>query len=312
MRIGYPCINRSIGCRANKTFRLKSYSENRLIETVAGNLECLEKILCYNIQNDILFFRITSDLVPFASHPVCTLKWQNYFHKRFREIGNVISRHGVRISMHPDQFILLNSPDDGVTERSIKELAYHAEVLDLMELDQTAKIQLHAGGVYGDKEKSIARFIRRYNVLDATIRHRLVIENDDKLYDLADCLRISANTGIPVILDTFHHEVNNSGQSLNQAVASTSATWGTRDGLPLLDYSSQHPDGVKGRHAETIDTDHFQRFLSATRPHEFDVMLEIKDKELSARKAVSIARNDKRFVRSEIPVDEDASVRVRD
>ncbi|MBN2092117.1 UV DNA damage repair endonuclease UvsE, partial [candidate division KSB1 bacterium] len=87
MRIGYPCINWTIGCKGDRTFRLNSYSETRLIETVQNNLDCLLKMLQFNMANDILFFRITSDLVPFASHPVCSLNWQEYFKTKFAEIG---------------------------------------------------------------------------------------------------------------------------------------------------------------------------------------------------------------------------------
>ncbi len=134
MRIGYPCINRSIGCTGNRTFRLASYSDRRHLETVQSNISCLARILAWNLAHEILFFRITSDLVPFASHPVCTSGWQNHAADDLAGIGDFISASGIRISMHPDQFIILNSPDPRLTERSISELAYHAEVMDLMDL----------------------------------------------------------------------------------------------------------------------------------------------------------------------------------
>ena len=122
MKIGYPCINLSIGCKSDSTFRLKSYTDERLRSTIENNLDCLQRILQFNVEHDILFFRITSDLVPFASHPVCRFDWQDHFRDRFIEIGDFITRYKIRVSMHPGQYTVLNSPDISVVERSKKEL----------------------------------------------------------------------------------------------------------------------------------------------------------------------------------------------
>ncbi|MGC9444349.1 MAG: UV DNA damage repair endonuclease UvsE [Candidatus Methanospirareceae archaeon] len=288
MKIGYPCLNWTIGCKAARTFRLKSYSEERLIDAVANNLDCLHSILAFNIEHDLLFFRITSDLVPFASHRINQFDWQGYFAPQFRAIGMFIRTKGIRISTHPDQFTLINSIDSAVFERSVHELRYHAAVLDLLGLDRTAKIQLHVGGVYGDKPASIQRFVTRYGELEDTIRRRLVIENDDRLYTLDDCLRIHEETGIPVLFDVYHHEVNSSGQSLREAVNLITGTWKQQDGVPMVDYSSQAPGSQRrGKHAETINLDHFRQFIKEVAGLEFDLMLEIKDKEASALQAVA-------------------------
>jgi len=297
MKIGYPCINWTIGCKSNKTFRLKSYSENRLKTTIKNNLECLEKILRYNIKKNILFFRITSDLIPFASHPICKFNWQDFFKKEFLRIGELIQKNDIRISMHPDQFIVLNSPNIDIVERSKKELLYHAEILDLMNLDFTAKIQLHIGGAYNDKKTSIYRFINHYKELNPMIKKRLVIENDDRIYTLKDCLYINQETGIPILFDVFHHSILNNGETTQNAVEICTRLWGKKDGLLMLDYSSKKVGGSIRSHADTIDINNFKLFLKITKPYDFDIMLEIKDKEKSALKSIKILEKDKRFLK---------------
>ncbi|MCW4033148.1 MAG: UV DNA damage repair endonuclease UvsE [Candidatus Bathyarchaeota archaeon] len=296
MRIGYPCINNSLDCKSDRTFRLKSYSEERLKETVKNNLGCLLRILEFNLKYKILFFRITSDLVPFASHPICQFNWQKKFKKEFATIGNFIKKHRIRISMHPDQFILLNSLSERIYENSIRELTYHADVMDLMELEYSSKIQLHVGGIYGDKEKSMRRFITKFKRINVKIKKRLVIENDERLYSAKDCLNLNRETSIPVLFDTLHHECNNTGESIEKLFKELRKTWHKRDGLLMVDYSSQYLGGKMGKHADTIDIKHFKNFLEEIKSLDFDIMLEIKDKERSAIKAVTAVSNDVRLL----------------
>lgn len=295
MKVGYPCINWTIGCKGDRTFRLKSYSDRRLIDTVTNNLDCLSEMLKFNVDHNLLFFRITSDLVPFASHPVCRFDWLTYFKNQFASIGAFIKSNNIRISLHPGQYTLLNSHDSGILARSIKELQYHVDLLDALVLDASAKIQIHVGGVYGDKDKSAWRFIGRYRNLDDAIKRRLVIENDDRSYTVDDCLRIYGETGVPVLFDAFHHELNHSGSSNADGLADITRTWQSYDGIPMVDYSHYQVDGANVNHTESIDISYFERFLTATQPYNFDIMLEIKDKEASALKAVEVARKDKRF-----------------
>src|SRR5687767_10539576 len=178
MKIGYPCINNSISRNSPSTFRLASYSEHKLAQTIEGNLIHLNQILKYNVKNNLLFFRISSDLIPFASHPICELNWCNHFQTDFVQIGDFIKKHNIRISMHPDQFVILNSPNSKIVENSINELKYHCRVLDEMDLDATAKVQIHIGGVYGNKVEAINRFTRIFNdssrLIDNAIKKRLV------------------------------------------------------------------------------------------------------------------------------------------
>jgi UV DNA damage endonuclease len=290
MKLGYPCINRGIGCTASSTFRLASYSVERLIQKVKNNLDCLFKILQHNVQNGFYFFRISSDLVPFASHPVCTFDWAGHFRGQFRKVGDFIREHNIRISMHPDQFVVINSPKDDVVERSVWELEYHSTVLDEMALDSTAKIQIHVGGVYGDKRSAINRFIERYSSLSTTLKSRLVIENDDRSYRLEDCLSVHEKIGIPILFDTFHHQCLNNGETLRQGLQLSGSTWKESDDIPMVDYSSQQRGQRPGSHAKTLNRASFKKFIHETKGVDFDLMLEIKDKETSAFKALKILR----------------------
>jgi UV DNA damage endonuclease len=296
MKIGYPCINHAVSCTANRTFRLRSYSPALLEDIIRSNLRCLASTIEYNISHGILFFRIGSGLVPFASHPICKFNWQRHFKQEFSDIGGLIRKNHMRISMHPDQFTLINSPRRDIFKRSVKELNYHAQVLELMNLGTKAKMQIHIGGVYNNKRQSIKRFIERYKTLPEIIKRHLVIENDDRLYTLKDCLSVHRETRIPVLFDVFHHILNNNGETLNACMQAFTKTWREKDGLPMVDYSSQARGLRTGAHSSSISTSLFDEFLQASRQYDFDVMLEIKDKQKSALKAIKLAEKDKRLI----------------
>lgn len=286
IRIGYPCSNLSLRATAARTFKLSSYSEERVLETVAENLTALETYLRWNAAHDIGFFRISSSTVPFASHPVMTVDWQRIFADRFAAIGAIIAAHRMRIGVHPGQYTLLNSDRPDVIERSIDELVYHADLLELMDLDHTHKIQIHVGGIYGDKASASARFVETYARLPDQVRQRLVIENDERQYSLADAMHIHRETGIPVLLDVFHHQLFNQGEPLAEALDLAMPTW-SGHGPPMIDYSAQHPDRQTGAHTMSIDVDDFVLVAAAIGDRDADVMLEIKDKEVSALRAIA-------------------------
>jgi UV DNA damage endonuclease len=289
MQIGYPCSNLSLGCSAARTFRLASYSSARLIETVTANLDCLEAILRWNAEHGIRYFRISSGTIPFASHPVMDVAWQEVFAPRLAEIGALIHAEGMRLTTHPGQYTLLNSPRAEVVEASMRELAYHAELFGLLGLDGTHKIQIHVGGVYGDRDAARETFIARVPALPEIVRRRLVIENDERQFSLADCLAIAERTGIPVLFDWFHHSLFNHGEAPAAALDAFMATWDPAgDGVPMMDFSTQDATKQAGAHASSIDTDAFIAFLDALAGRNVDVMLEIKDKEASALAANAI------------------------
>lgn len=289
MRIGYPCINQTLKRSAARTFRLASYSDERVISTVTSNLDALEAYLAWNADHDIRYFRISSGTIPLASHPVMAFDWQGAFADRLLAIGETIQRQGTRVNVHPGQYTLINSTRPDVVAASIDELVYHAELLDLMGLDVTNKIQIHVGGVYGDKPAAMDRFVAVWQTLPDAVTRRLVIENDDRHYSLHDVLQLHRETGAPVLFDTFHHALNNTGTSTAEGLDLAAQTW-QGHGAPMVDYSSQDVTKHMGAHAPTIDLDDFAQVLPLFVDHHADVMLEIKDKEASALRAIAFAR----------------------
>ena len=226
--------------------------------------------------------------------PSASLTGQAQFAARLADVGQFIRDHEFRISMHPDQFIVLNSPDGKIVERCIAELEYHGKLLDAMGLDPSAKIQLHVGGVYGDKSQASSRFISNYERLPPAIKRRLVIENDDRLYSVRDCLEINNITRIPIVLDTLHHECLHNGETLRGALEETRKTWRNIDGVPMVDYSNQAQGQKPGKHALSIDAGEFKRFIEDAEGLDFDIMLEIKDKEMSTSIAHHIIRESRK------------------
>jgi UV DNA damage endonuclease len=281
INLGYACINTTIDCTSNKTFRLKSYSEERLKETIELNLNCLDKIIEWNYKNEIKFFRIGSGLIPFASHEICKFNWQKYYEKEFKKIGKKIKKYKIRVSMHPDQFVVLNSPTKSIVEKSIKEIEYHCDVLDSLGMGTESKITLHVGGMYGNKQEAIERFISNYNKLPKRIKERIVVENDDKMYTIDDCLYINERCGVPVVFDWFHNECN-PVESVNYK--RIIKTWGKNDGNPIFHYSDQLEGGRKGSHSHTIDIKKYKKFEKQIKKYNVDLMLEVKDKEKSVLK----------------------------
>ena len=150
IRIGYACINTKLDS-PNRTCRLKNATPEKILELAAVNVEALQPILDWNAAHGIELFRITSDLIPFGSHPINTVPWWRILKSQFARLGDFIASKGLRVSMHPGQFTILNSPRREVVANSVKELEYHTAVLDALGVDNSHKIVIHLGGVYGDK-----------------------------------------------------------------------------------------------------------------------------------------------------------------
>ena len=139
-------------------------------------------------------------------------------------------------------------------------------MLDSLGLDESAKIQIHVGGAYGDKVQALTRFVNSYESLEPKIRRRLVIENDDRLFNLKDCLDIHALTEIPIVFDTFHHRLLNNGEILSEAIHKASCTWDKKhDGILMVDYSEQEGGERLGVHSYRSRLSHLGTFYNMLR-----------------------------------------------
>ena len=282
-RLGYVAIALSIDASTNRTCRLANATPGRLRELGAANLAGLAEVLAFNVRSDVSLYRISSQIIPFASHAAVHFPWWEEFGGDLRRLGDFILRHDLRVSMHPGQFTVLSSPDERTLAASLRDIEWHVRFLDLLGVDSRHKVIVHLGGVYGDKVAALRRFAHTVRSLPLAWRQRLAVENDERLYTVDDALRAAAETGLPVVFDWLHHQLNpgRSGDA-SEAMARCFATWqGERDGLPKVHFSSPQRGGRLGAHADWVDPEEFARFLRMAPPTDFDCMLEAKKKDLA-------------------------------
>ena len=286
MSIGYACLALGVPHTDYRTCKVDSINDAILMDLIAYNLESLERIIDYNIQNDIHLFRISSDVIPFGSSPVNKLEWWKQHSDVFKRIGNKIKVHQIRVSMHPGQYTVINSPSIEVVKRAQMDLEYHARVLDCLGADFTNKIILHVGGVYGNKPEAMLRFIDHFKELPTNLRKRVVIENDDKCYHIRDVLTLSQQLSIPVVFDNLHNHLNPSGEPLSDEswIELCKETWKTEDGPQKIHFSQQNQIKKSGSHSFTINVEEFMNLYQRINRKDLDFMLEVKDKNLSALK----------------------------
>lgn len=280
MRLGYPCVSRLTGRTTNHETILRAAAPEKLRALTRQNLTDLREILRHNLAHGWLLFRIGSSVVPFASHPVNSLDWQTEFRDDLDEIGVFARQHDMRLSFHPGQYTVLNSPDPQIVRRAIDEITYAAAFLDALGMDTASKIVIHLGGTYGDKPAALSRFVETVNTLNDSLRRRLVIENDERSYTPADALWVSERAGLPVVFDNLHYAANPGPGALDALLEQIFATWQPADGVPKVHFSSQAPAGRTGNHADYANPDEFAEWLARwSRFGAFDLMLEAKAKD---------------------------------
>jgi UV DNA damage endonuclease len=235
LRLGFPVkVMGRPGLKSNDT---RGWRKNPHLKT---SLEYVDQVLDYLAKVKLSMYRLSSDLAPYATHPDMP-----QFHgmvaesdAELRAFGAKARRLDIRLSFHPSQYVLLNSPDPELTRKSIWDLSSQAEMLDRMELDDEAVLVTHVGGVYGDREASRARWIDGWNACPEHVRRRLVLENDDIRFSASDVLWIHERTGVRLVFDYQHFWcLNPEGLAMRPTLEAFMRSWpqGVR---PKLHFSS--------------------------------------------------------------------------
>lgn len=261
----------------------------KMKEVTYSNIEALEKILNYNIENNIHFYRITSNLIPLATHPNVLWDYRKYFEKDLEYIGKIIKDNHMRVDLHPDQFNVINSAKKNVVENTIRNLNMQVDLLESMNY-KDGKMVIHIGSGQGGKEHSIQKFIDNLNEFPKRIRERLILENDDKVFTANDVLSICKKTEIPMVLDVHHHICKNEDECLEDLIEDIFNTWNNENLPPKIHFSSPRDFENDRKHADYIDPNTFINFLELAKNNvnrDFDVMIEAKKKDLAVAKLMN-------------------------
>jgi UV DNA damage endonuclease len=267
------------------------------------SLEYVDQILDHLAAHKISMYRLSSDLAPYATHPDMP-----QFHGMVAEskaelaaLGAKAASLDIRLSFHPSQYVVLNSPDPELVAKSVWDLLSQAEMLDLMGLGPEAVLVIHVGGTYGDIPTSRERWVQTWHTLPEPIRRRLVLEHDDLRFSAADVLWIHEQTGVRIIFDHQHFWcLNPERADLVETFAKVMATWPS-DQQPKIHYSSPRTEmrekivvdkitkkkisrpvaPVFTGHADFCNPFEFATFMRMVSNFDFDVMLEAKAKDLA-------------------------------
>ena len=289
IRWGLCCIFREVPIKFHRTtakYTAKLSADERLTRLsniCLHNAESLLEALKFCRLNGIGAFRINSQILPLKTHPqlayeIEDLPQSTEIVNAFKKCKTYCHRHNLRTSFHPDQFILLSSPNPEVTRRSVSDLRYQAEVAEWVGADV---INIHAGGAYGNKDEALERLVTQIRGLPQNVRRRLTLENDDRLYTPRDLLPVCEKLAIPLVYDLHHHRCLPDGRNVEDTTQLALKTW---DREPLFHISSplkSWQDRNPRNHHDYINLDDFPECWLKL---DITVEVEAKAKELAVLK----------------------------
>jgi len=286
VRLGYACLSKAMNNITTSStitytnYINKNYTVNKLLDVTKSNLDALKELLIYNVKNNIHFYRLTSKLVPLATHNKVSFDYIKPLADKYKEIGNIISENDMRVDTHPDQYAVLNSVDKKIIKNTFEILQYHYKVLKALEIKNPVII-LHVGSSVCGKKASITRFINNFNKLPEHIQKCIAVENDDKIYNIKDVLDLCTKLNIPMVLDYHHYICNNEGEKLEDYIEKIMNTW--KNINPKFHFSSPKSNLKKEfrSHHDYINSDDFIKFINILKPYnkDVDIMLEAKAKD---------------------------------
>ena len=295
-RMGYACINTQLSNQKPRIYTgrgmikrtFKSKGIKYASELGLQNTKDLFEIIKWNKENGFDFFRITSNLFPWCSeYKLEDMPDHWEIAGILGEIGKYVDEHKMRLTSHPGPFNVLTSPHEHVVENCIKDLSIHGEVFDMMGLSRTPynKINIHIGGVYGDKVSAMERFCTNFHRLPNSVKSRLTVENDDKasMYSVVDLYEgVYCKIGIPIVFDYHHHRFNTGGLTEEDALEVAISTW--VDIVPVVHYSeSRSIEQEDPKIRPQAHSDYVLDYID-TYGNRVDIMVEAKAKELAVLK----------------------------
>ncbi len=296
-QMGYACINMHLSQQKPKVYTGRSMIKRTFTEKGISyasqlgldNCKDLMTIIKWNNNNGFKFFRITSNLFPWCSeYKLSDMPDYEEICSVLSDVGKYIHDNDMRITSHPGPFNVLTSPHPHVVDNCIKDLSIHGEVFDLMNLSRTPynKINIHIGGVYGDKVSAMERFCTNFHRLPNSVKSRLTVENDDKgtMYSVVDLYEgVYKVIGIPIVFDYHHHAFCTGGLSEEDALEVAMSTWPT-DIVPVVHYSeSRQREYEDPKIRPQAHSDYIIDYID-TYGNEVDIMVEAKAKELAVLK----------------------------
>ena len=290
IQYGFACKTIGVPGADLTAITLGRATPENMLGVCRHNLRALEAMLRYCAEAHIPLIRISSDIIPLASHPQNSFDWQRELQAELAAVRATLAQTGIRVSMHPGQYTVLNSPRQDVVDRAVDDLVFHAAFLDALGADGSARIVLHLGGGYGDRPSALQRLTENLLALPPQVLARISLENDERVFTIEDALAVCGTCGLPAIFDVFHHSLNAPAHGtqaywLDRAIES----WSPQHGRPKLHYSQQLAGGKPGMHSRFIAMKDFLEFHRSLEGREVDVMLEVKDKNLSAVKCINLA-----------------------